>query len=590
MPSGNFSYVFDSTFQPFSMQELLTPYLMYKDAFEKTEEGFSQLSDRARAFEFMASRLPEGSRAKAIYDNYVGDLKAMAADLSTRGLMMSNRGALTSLKRRYSSEIGRLEKIDAIRRAQIQEQRNILAQDPTRMFSRRADLTDFDEYLDNPDLSYESYSGAMLTQQVATAAQAIAKSLREYGQGKPLDKFTNIFLKQHGFTAAEVAEAISNPTNAKNIGILNTLVENVIANSGIKAWATPDIMQKAYAFARQGLWSAVGQTDVDKYENYGARLAAQTAAQDMLNARQHARSMAAQRAAQAAAQVAANQRYRQSFTPKNIYTSEEIAQIQRDKNAWNRYKNYFQTKKGSDGKIYWEMTKAGREFYTKGGETRTMFLENGDRAELPVNDAANNFRSWVNFHGISNMAKGGVGPNMTANINAMVNRINGVTDANRATEYWGIVLDPSQYDNVIASLGQAADRNGKVRLVERAKDKNNNYIWKDTDKTMVIDDIKKDNIVSVYPIIGSHGNVYEITLTGGKKIDVKVSDFNQDINNLVTGNINDALALEKQGANPIQIVGAIGSGIDNMYNVMSTGTVENTKFTPAWYTGIYGQP
>ena len=47
MPSGNYSYVVDSTFQPFNMQEMLVPFSAYKDAFEKSEEQYDSLSQGA---------------------------------------------------------------------------------------------------------------------------------------------------------------------------------------------------------------------------------------------------------------------------------------------------------------------------------------------------------------------------------------------------------------------------------------------------------------------------------------------------------------------------------------------------------------
>ena len=36
---ANYSFVIDSSFKPFSMQEMLVPFQMYKDTFEKTEDA-----------------------------------------------------------------------------------------------------------------------------------------------------------------------------------------------------------------------------------------------------------------------------------------------------------------------------------------------------------------------------------------------------------------------------------------------------------------------------------------------------------------------------------------------------------------------
>ena len=280
MPRGynNYSFVIDSSFQPFTMQEMLVPFTAYKDAYEKVENEYNNLSLQSDKFKYLADTLDPDSKAAQIYNGYANDLKAQAEDLAHNGLSMGNRRALTNMRRRYQGEIGRLHQIDEIRRAQIKEQNALRLQDPTRLFSRRADMTDFDKYLENPDLGYESYSGAMLAQQVGTAASAIAKSLRDYSKGKPLDGFTKTWLQQHGYSPAEVAQAIQNPASDKT-GVLSSIVEQVVQSSRIPEWADTATLNQAYNYARQGLWNAVGQTNVATYTDEAAKLAAQEASQ-----------------------------------------------------------------------------------------------------------------------------------------------------------------------------------------------------------------------------------------------------------------------------------------------------------------------
>ena len=106
---GVYDFVIDSNFQPFSMQELLVPFNAYKDAYEKSEEAYIDLSSQADKFKYLSDSLPEGSKARQIYEGYANDLKAQATDLAQNGLNMANRRALTNLRRRYSGEIGMLD-------------------------------------------------------------------------------------------------------------------------------------------------------------------------------------------------------------------------------------------------------------------------------------------------------------------------------------------------------------------------------------------------------------------------------------------------------------------------------------------------
>ena len=76
MPRGynNYSFVVDSAFTPFSMQELLTPMLMYKENFEKMESAYEDLSSKADKFKYLSETLPEGSKGRQIYEGYANEL------------------------------------------------------------------------------------------------------------------------------------------------------------------------------------------------------------------------------------------------------------------------------------------------------------------------------------------------------------------------------------------------------------------------------------------------------------------------------------------------------------------------------------
>ena len=54
MPYNNYRYTIDSTFQPFSMQEMLTPFVMYKNEFEKSEEAYNDLTNKSDEFKYLS--------------------------------------------------------------------------------------------------------------------------------------------------------------------------------------------------------------------------------------------------------------------------------------------------------------------------------------------------------------------------------------------------------------------------------------------------------------------------------------------------------------------------------------------------------
>lgn len=274
----NYTLVANTQFRNRSFDDLLRPLAMYTQEYNAIEDAANELSTKASVWEGMANEQTD-PEAYAQYKRYAEDLQKQAVNLSHTGLNPNSRRDLLNLKRRYASEIVPIEQAYTNRKVQADEQRKALLQNPTLLLSRRADMTSLDDYMRNPQLGYDSYSGALLTKQVGDAASTIAKELRDYGKGKPLDGFTKTWLQQHGFTAAEVAQAINNPDSPRSSRILNTLVNNVMADSGIPQWADRATLGQAYNYARQGLWQAVGQTQVQTYTDEAAKLAAQEASQ-----------------------------------------------------------------------------------------------------------------------------------------------------------------------------------------------------------------------------------------------------------------------------------------------------------------------
>lgn len=124
---ANYQFVIDSSFSPFTFQEQLMPFTMYKDAYEKEDEKYIELQKNADNFSYLADTLPEGSKAREIYEGYVNDLKKYGDDFEQNGLSISNRRGLTSMRRRYQGEIGRLDKADTALQEEIKRRQALNA-------------------------------------------------------------------------------------------------------------------------------------------------------------------------------------------------------------------------------------------------------------------------------------------------------------------------------------------------------------------------------------------------------------------------------------------------------------------------------
>lgn len=262
----NFSFVSNAKFRPFSYAEMLQPLQAYTNEYNTIQEGIGELGAKAGVFDKMANEQTD-PRAYQMYKQYSEDLAKQAESLAKYGLTPSTRQGLIDMKRRYSSEIMPIEQAYARRQSLIDEQRKAMQQDSTILFDRPASTLSLDELIANPALSPQSYSGSLLTKQVGTAAQNLAKEARENPR-----KWRTILgnqyyetIMQRGFRPEEVIQAISNNPNASPI--LRSMVEDAISSSGITGWNDEEALNRAYDYARQGLWQAVGDTQYQQVSN-----------------------------------------------------------------------------------------------------------------------------------------------------------------------------------------------------------------------------------------------------------------------------------------------------------------------------------
>ena len=266
MAYGNYGLVVDSRFKARSFDDLIKPLAMYTQEYNALEQGINELDTKASIWENMANEQTDKNTYR-IYKNYADDLKNAADQLASQGLSKMSRPALMNLKSRYSKEIVPIEQAYNTRQKQAEQQQQALLQDPTLMFSRRASTTKLSDYIRNPQLAYDSYSGKLLTAQAATAAQALAKQMRDNPR-KWRDILHGAYyetLMQKGFTSQDVLEAIQRSPQAKQE--LLKIMDDVVGSSKIANWKDPEALRRAYEYAGQGLWSGVGETQYQMVQN-----------------------------------------------------------------------------------------------------------------------------------------------------------------------------------------------------------------------------------------------------------------------------------------------------------------------------------
>lgn len=195
----DYSFVVSPSFNPFSMQEMLVPFSAYKDTFEKSEEQYDTLSQGADKFKYLSETLPEGSKARQIYEGYANDLRAQAEDLAHNGLTMGNRRALTSLKRRYQGEMGRILQADEAMREEKKLRQSLGAQDTSLLYAN--DNLNIDDFLDGKNPNLYRISGNELYTRGAAAGKAASSRIFSAGDaGSTLNGYYRDYVQKLGYS------------------------------------------------------------------------------------------------------------------------------------------------------------------------------------------------------------------------------------------------------------------------------------------------------------------------------------------------------------------------------------------------------
>lgn len=267
----NYSFMTTSRFKPYSFKELLEPFALYREDYREQQDALTDLDTKASIWENMINK-EQDPELYAQYQDYANKLKAQADIIATEGLNPTSRQAMLNLKSRYSKDIVPIEQAFSTRKEQVKAQQQALMQNPSLMFSRIASNTKLLDYVNNPELGFETINGDQVTQRVFQQATALSKELIDSGKEelrKVLGGDYYEYVKQRGFTREAVLAAIMNSPDASPV--LQKLVEDAIETTGVRKWNNQDMLDRVTSYAQQGLWGAVGTTETQLVDNWRRR-------------------------------------------------------------------------------------------------------------------------------------------------------------------------------------------------------------------------------------------------------------------------------------------------------------------------------
>lgn len=304
----NYSLVVNSQFNPFTYQELLAPVQAMSNYHEKLMDEYDKLSSQADVLEAMgANDRDKGTYGR--YKAYSDSLRKERDNLFANGLTFESRQRLSDLRRLYNTEIVPIQnawqKREQEAQMQMKAQMDAAARGVNLYFSRDAANTSLQDYIDNPNQTFQILNGQQITTEIANQFKGLASQIQSDGkgnyflQGKKLNPIEYDLIRQRGMNWNQFQDFANNPDDPRFANIRG-IINNTLNAHGVGNFS-PDVQNRAFYHAIQGVSAGVGATDAQLHTD---------PYQKMVIEDQMARRRAAEEAvleAQLAAQAAASQ-------------------------------------------------------------------------------------------------------------------------------------------------------------------------------------------------------------------------------------------------------------------------------------------
>ena len=260
----NYSLVVNSSFKPFSYQEMLAPVLMATQAHQELENQYGELAAKANIWEGMINEQTDRD-AYEMYKKYLDDLKNQADILASQGLTPTSRKALVAMKNRYSSEIAPIETAYKKRQSLIDQQREALLRDNTLIFDTDYSTASLDTLIKNPNATFTPLSGESIAKRTAEMAKEAASAMISDPKYKSV--FDSQYVQQkimQGYDISQVIAAAQRDPKAPEalLGIVDAIKKQV----GYDKWSK-DNKTKIDSYINEGLEAAIGAPKIDIMAN-----------------------------------------------------------------------------------------------------------------------------------------------------------------------------------------------------------------------------------------------------------------------------------------------------------------------------------
>ena len=243
-----------SQFTPYTFDELLKPFLLYKEELDKQTKDFEDYDTNAEAIgAFLDSNLD--SDIYSTYTNYMDALNSAATDLSKQGLTPESKEKLSALKRSFNKDMLPIKAGIEARNKARQQWNELSAKDRTLMTSFNPNTASVSAFMNGNTPESINVSGNDLMQRAYNIAQVVSKNnIQDPEFMKVMGGQYYQIKQEYGLDSPEMDAFIRD--NVVGVPEIDAMIQEVLSSSNVDKLSAED-QDRAIKYALEGAFNGM---------------------------------------------------------------------------------------------------------------------------------------------------------------------------------------------------------------------------------------------------------------------------------------------------------------------------------------------
>ena len=243
-----------SQFTPYTFDELLKPFLLYKEELDKQTKDFEDYDTNAEAIgAFLDSNLD--SDIYSTYTNYMDALNSAASDLSKQGLTPESKEKLSALKRSFNKDMLPIKAGIEARDKARQQWNELSAKDRTLMTSFNPNTASVSAFMNGKTPESINVSGNDLMQRAYNIAQVVSKNnIQDPEFMKVMGGQYYQIKQEYGLDSPEMDAFIRD--NVVGVPEIDAMIQEVLSSSNVDKLSAED-QDRAIKYALEGAFNGM---------------------------------------------------------------------------------------------------------------------------------------------------------------------------------------------------------------------------------------------------------------------------------------------------------------------------------------------